>query len=112
IRAARIHSSSCELPQRLQVVVVELTQIGDAVAQHGQALDAHTECIAGVFAAVDTDRCEYVGVDHAAAEHFQPAVTSTEAAAINVDFRGRFGKREIGWAKTQLQISFEKCIQE
>src|SRR5690606_32054637 len=64
---------SGKLPEEPQVVVEKRAQVVDAIAQHRQALDAHAEGEAGVALGIDADRAQHVRVDHAAAEHFQPA---------------------------------------
>src|SRR5699024_8352896 len=70
------------------------------------------ECITAVFATVDTDGTEHVGMHHAAAQYFQPAVAGAQTAAIDIDFRRWLGKWKIGRTETQLQIRFEKCSQK
>src|ERR1041385_8827816 len=70
-----------ELVQEAQVVFVEEADVVDAVAQHRHALHAHAEREAGVLLRVVADRFEHRGVDHAAAENFEPARVLARAAA-------------------------------
>src|SRR5690606_19474315 len=62
-----------ELLEEADVVLEEGAQVVDAVAQHREALHAQPEGEAGVAFRVDADRLQHVRVDHAAAQHFQPA---------------------------------------
>ena len=48
-----------ELRQEAQVVFEEQAQVVHAVAQHGQAIDAHAEGVAGVFLRIDAARFEH-----------------------------------------------------
>src|SRR5688572_11993154 len=68
-----IGAASCELAQEAHVVVEKTAQVIDTVAQHREALDTETEGEAGVTLRIDADVAQDVRMDHAAAEHFQPA---------------------------------------
>src|SRR5690606_32832295 len=72
--AARLHgASSVDLLEEAHVVVEERPQVIHAITQHRKALHAQPECKAGVAFRIDADVAQHVRVDHAAAEHFQPA---------------------------------------
>src|SRR5680860_319335 len=68
--------SCSKLLQEAQVVVEEQAQVGHAVAQHRDPLDAHPEREAldllRIVAAVGHE-AEHVGVDHPRAEDLDPA---------------------------------------
>src|SRR5205085_2516663 len=106
--------ASAELLQEPDVVVEEHAQVGDAVLQHRDALDAHPERPAldllGVVAVL-ADVREHVRVDHAGAEDLDPAGALAEVAAYgwvgsdqgagppaleagHVDLDARLGERE------------------
>ncbi len=54
---------SRELPQEAEIVQVELADVGDAVAQHREAVGAHAEGEALIALRIDADRAEHVRVD-------------------------------------------------
>jgi hypothetical protein len=90
-----------------------VADVGDAVLDHGDALDAHAEGeagdlfgVVGVIGGVELsaffgDRGEDGGVDHAAAEELDPAGVLALAAALaaaedagDLDVGGGFGEGE------------------
>src|SRR5690606_40181127 len=67
-----------------------------------------------VLLRVDAAVLEHVRVDHAAAENFQPIVARADlqraagAIAADIDFRARFGEREMVRAEAELHfVDFE-----
>jgi hypothetical protein len=50
----------------------ELAQVGDAVFEHGQAVEADAEGEALVLFRIKPAVDQHVGVDHAAAQNFEP----------------------------------------
>src|SRR5262249_45742941 len=76
-------SSPAELLGQPGVPGEEQTQIVDAVAQHGHAVDAEAEGESRVALAVVADVAEDLGIDHAAAPDLQEAgaLAGTAAAA-------------------------------
>src|SRR5579875_1367023 len=90
-----------ELLQEANVVVVEQAQVGDAVLEHGDALDAHAEGEAlhpvGVVAVV-LDVGEHVGIDHPGTEDLDPrrALAQRAALAIGGDAAGAVEARNVG----------------
>lgn len=83
-----------ELLEEAHVAGVEVADVGDAVLDHGDALDTHAEGEAGDlfgvvgvvggigFAAFFSDSGEDCGVDHATAEEFDPAGVFALATAL------------------------------
>ena len=106
--------ASCqgELFEEAGIAVVEEADVGDAVFHHGDAVDAHAEgeaadaagVVDGVAAegeAVLVDGVEDVGIDHAAAQEFDPAGVFALAAALataegaaDLDVGGGLGEGE------------------
>src|SRR6185437_14035579 len=91
-----LHRGLGELFEETHVAGVEVADVGDAVLDHGDALDAHAEGEAGdlfrvvgvvrrvELAAFFSDGGEDVRVHHAAAEQFDPAGVFALAAAFAV----------------------------
>src|ERR1019366_1910809 len=76
--------TTSELFEEADVVVEVQAQVGDAVAQHGDPLDAHPEGEAGELfrvVAVLADVLEDVRVDHPGAEDLEPAGPLAQRAA-------------------------------
>src|SRR3954466_7740181 len=80
-----------ELFEEAEVVFDEEADVVDAVLAHGDAFDAEAEGPAGVNFRIDFAVGEDVGVDHAAAAEFDPALLVFEP---DVDFSGGFGEGE------------------
>src|ERR1700722_20060058 len=99
-----------------------MADVGDAVLDHGDALDAHAEGEAGdlfgvvgvieaEFAALRGDGGEDGGVDHAAAEELDPAGVFALAAALAVaedtgdlDVGAGFGEGEEAGEETGFEV--------
>src|SRR5262245_52722489 len=89
-----------ELPQKAQVVLEEEPQIVDAIAQHGDAIDAHAPREAGVSLGIHTGGLQHVRMDHAASRDLEPARLLADAAtravaehAGHIYFGRRLGER-------------------
>ena len=67
----RVHS--CDLLQESHVGIVEQADVGNAVAQHGDARRAHAECPSRVSLAVDAGGLEHVRMHHAGSEDLHPS---------------------------------------
>src|SRR6185312_13477307 len=103
---------SSELLEETQVVLEERAQIGNTVAQHREALHAEAEGEAGVALRVDAAVPQHVRMDHAAAEHFQPAGRTVRGVPADVHFGRRLGEREIAGAEAHLEIALEERADE
>ena len=106
-----------ELFEETGVVLGEHTEVGDAVLQVGDALDAHAEGIARVFLGVDAAELEHVGVDHTAAEDLHPAGVLAEATAFattdeagDVHLGRGLREGEVGGAQTDLGVGTEHLL--
>ncbi len=62
------------MAQPAQVAFEERPQVGDAVFQHGDPVDAHAEGKALPFAGVNAAGRQNLGMDHAGTQNLQPAV--------------------------------------
>src|SRR6185369_9817852 len=97
---------SSKLPQESHVTRVKLADVADAVLHHGDTLDAHTEgkaadffrIVGRLFFCSEGEDC---GIDHAAAEEFNPAGVLALAAAFasaedatDLHVCGGFGERK------------------
>src|SRR5688500_11699541 len=107
-----IGTASCELAQEAHVVVEEASQVVDAVTQHREALDAQAEREAGVAFRIDADVTQHVRMDHAAAEHLQPARAAVRLLPSDVHFRRRLGEREIARTEPHFEIALEERAHE
>src|SRR5690606_23811877 len=91
---------SGELAQETDVVVDEVADVGDAVQDHRQAVEAHAEGEAGhglriekQVAAGLADGAEHGRIDHAAAGDLDPAVLASLGLKLDVDLEARLGER-------------------
>ena len=108
-----------ELSQEGDFVFEKEAQVIDAVAQHGQPLNAQTECVACEFFIIDADLPKHFCMYHSATQHLDPAAMTTNAAAFaltedaaHVYFSGRFRKREKRGSKPDRQVPFKKFFKE
>lgn len=111
--------SGRELRQEADVVVVEVSDIVDAVHQHGDAFDAHPEGESGVFFGINADGLQYVGVDDTGAKDLDPAGLFTGSApcsfaedALHIDFDGGFGEGEEAGAEAYFGALLEELFEE
>src|SRR5882672_8553255 len=94
--------------ERLEAVVIEpahvaleqLPQIGHAVFQHRDAVDAHTPGKTLIDIGIDAAGAQHIRMHHAAAENLQPVLAFAEtdfalvAPALDIDFERRLGERK------------------
>src|SRR5690606_10956005 len=111
-RSAPPATASGELPEEPQVVVKERAQVVHAVAQHRQPLHAHAEGEAGVALGVDADRAQHVRMDHAAAQHLEPARAAVGALPGDVDLGAGLHEGEVAGAEAHLEIALEERAHE
>ena len=112
------HAPSCSIvgASGLKTVVAqpadvgfeERPQVGDAVLQHGDALDAHAPGEALPLARIDAAVRQHARMHHAAAEDLQPvaAVAEFAGAAVpaDIDLHRRLGEREVAGAEPHRQV--------
>ena len=93
-----------------QIGLEEGAGIGDAVFQHGDALDAEAEGEALEFVGVDAAIGQHLGMDHAAAANLEPIAAAADlepaAAALTADSdRGRgFGDGAAGRTEARYDL--------
>ena len=104
-----------ELFKETDVVFEEVADVFDAVFEHGDSFNAHSEGKTGVFFTVDVARFQYVGVYHTAAQNFEPAGIFTYVAAFAtanraayIHFSRWFREREVGGTQANLGFLAEK----
>ena len=88
--------------QPADVAREHVAQIGDAVFQHGQAVDAEAEGEALVFVGVDAAVLQHIGVHHPAAEDFQPVAALSD---LELDERSRHLLDGLGRKRLNLYSS-------
>src|SRR4030042_1526130 len=91
-----------------------MPDILDAVAQHRQPFDTHSERETAVFLGVDTAAAEYIGVGHAGPQYLQPAGVFTSPAsgalahaAFDSHFHAGLDEREVIDAEAVFSILAE-----
>src|SRR4051812_42165937 len=75
-----------ELADDAQVAVPERTDVGDAVAQLGDALEAPAECEPGDLLGVVAHEAQHVLVHHPRAADLDPSLVRADAAALAVAY--------------------------
>lgn len=91
----------CELAEEAGVILDEETDVLDAILDHGEAVEAHAESVAGEFGGVESvvaagfvDGGEDGWVDHAAASDFDPFGSFAFDLEFDVDFEAGLGEGE------------------
>src|SRR5882724_6173035 len=126
-RHARIQPRRCSRAQssrqrrdveRLEAVVAQpahvafeqLPQVGHAVFQHRDAVDAHAPGKALIDVGIDAAGAQHIGVHHAAAENLHPVLAFAEtnlalvAPALDVDLERGFGERKERRAESHVDV--------
>src|SRR6266513_2593929 len=115
------YSRSSELFQVPEIVLVKESNVRRPRAQHREPLDPPAKRESLITSRVVADAAKDVGMDHAAACGFDPAVAAADAAvwiatlageAVECDLRGRLGEREVVDAKTDLAVAPEDLPRE
>src|SRR5690606_17492687 len=102
-----------ELAQEAQIAFVELAQVVDAVAQHGQALEAGAEREADVALGVEPEIAHDLRMHLAGAGDLEPAAAIGAGGEHHVDLGRRLGEREERRAEPHDQVvAFEEAAQE
>ena len=106
-------------PRIAEVVLPERAQVGQAVPEHGDALDPEAEREALPLVRVEADVAEHVGVDPAGAAHLDPAGVLAHRAALavaeeagDVELDRRLGEREEARAHAHLALRPEQLAEE
>ena len=119
-------SSFLELRQEAHVVLVEKLDVGDAVLEHRNAIEAHSEREAGVLLRIVSDVLEHDRMNHAAAEDLHPSSPFADAAlcgadpvafpcaaedAAHVDFSARLDERKVARSEAQCDVLVEEAAE-
>src|SRR5687768_7011843 len=111
--------SNWKLLQEAEVVLVEQSDVVDAVFQNRDTLDPHAERESRITIGIVSDRFEHRRVHHTAAADFEPsrALADRAAAAMakhaaDEDLGARFGIREEARANLHLCVRFEQLARE
>src|SRR5690625_1381222 len=83
--------SVAELVQKTDIIFIERPDIVNAVAEHRNPVNAHTECIPGHLFGIEIHSPEDVGIHHAGSQYFKPLPLFT---ASPPDKLGRASCRE------------------
>ena len=109
--------TTLKLFQEPYIVLGEETQVFHAILEVRDTLHAHTEGVAAIDLAVDAAGFQYVGIDHTAAEDFDPSGTLAERATLtaadvtaDIHLGTRLREREIGRTQTDLGIGTEHLL--
>ena len=101
--------AALELAEEADVVLGEETEVFNAVLEVGNTLNTESESVAAEYLAVYSAGFEDIGIDHTAAEDFDPAGLFAEGASFaaaymagDVHFGTGFSEGEIGWAEADL----------
>src|SRR5712675_483684 len=92
------------------VAFEQLAQIGHAVFQHRDTVDAHAPGKTLIDVGIDAAGAQHVRMHHAAAENLQPVLTLAEtdlslvAPALDVDLERRLGEREERRAESHVDV--------
>ncbi len=98
------------MAQPAQVGIEEGAQVGDAVFQHGDPVDAHAEGKALPFIRIDARVLQNLGMHHPRAEDFEPvvALAHLERAALprtaDIDLGRGLGEGEVRGAEAQIDV--------
>jgi hypothetical protein len=98
------------MAQPAHVAVEHLAQVGHAVFQHRDAVDAHAPGKALMDVRIDAAGAQHVRMHHAAAENLQPVLAFAEAdfaiaaAALDIDLQRRLGKRKERGAESHVDV--------
>src|SRR3954452_20252716 len=93
-----------------RVAVEQLAQIGHAVFEHRDAVDAHAPGKALIDVGIDAAGAQHVRMHHAAAENLQPVLAFAEtdlaliAPALDVDLKRWLGERKERRAKSHVDV--------
>ena len=88
--------------------MVIIANVIDALEDHSDALDAHTEGVTSIDFGVDPDRLEDFGVNHTAAHNFEPLVAElAKVGRKEVHLEAGFGEGKEARAEACLGLGAE-----
>ena len=96
-----------ELLEEANIVLIEETDVVDAVTLFGDAFDAHAKGESGVFFRIDASGSKHIRVNHACAEDFHPTALRTRGIPPDVHFKTGFGEGEEGGTHPVFDLAVE-----
>ncbi len=101
------------------MVLEEQAHVGDGVAQHGDALQAHSQRKTGPFFGIDAAVLEHHRMNHSAAQDLDPPGLLAQVAsaplaehASDVDLRTGLDEREVAWTKAHRRAGPVEPLRE
>ena len=114
VKRRLVEAGETVMAQPAQVAVKEGAQVGNAVFQHRDTVDPHAKGKALPFVRVNAAGLKHLGVHHARAQHFEPAVAfahlerAIHPGTLDVDLCRGFGEGEVRGAEARLDaVDFE-----
>src|SRR5690242_19952387 len=105
--------------QEAQVVAGEQPDVVDAIAQHGDPLDAQPEGEAAILVGIVANIAQHARINLAGAAHLEPAAVLADAAAraaaddaVYVELGAGLREREVAWAEADLAAGAEELAGE
>ncbi|MNN13737.1 hypothetical protein D3C81_1267780 [compost metagenome] len=96
-----------------------MTNIVNAVFQHGNPFNPHTKGKAAIFFRIIAAHFENARMYHAASQNFKPACLFADTAAVavafhtsNINLYAWFSEREKAWTKTDLCVGSKHFARE
>src|SRR5690606_4765480 len=99
-----LRCSAIELAQKAQIALEEQAQIIDAIAQHGETLEARAKCEPDITFRGEAEVAYNLRVHLPGTGYFQPAPLIGAGREHHVDFGRRFCKREEGRTETNGKV--------
>src|SRR6266436_1068331 len=102
-----------EQPQKPHVILIKQPDVVDAVADHGDALDAEAEGPAGPDFRIVADVVEHLRVHHAAAGDFQPFLAHlAREGTAEINLEARLGVAEIMRAEANAGFRSHQFLED
>ena len=102
MRLSALDCALSELRKKSDVILVQVTNISDAMLTHADPLNAQAEGKTGDLLGVVTNGSQYIGVDHAGPSHLHPSSLAGSVRPVHIDLDTRLGEREERRAKTDM----------
>ena len=102
--ARHVERQEAVVPHPAQVGREHVAQVGDAILEHGDAVEPHAEGEALVALRIEPAVADHVRVHHAGAEDLEPAAGLADRGGVDVDLHRRLGEREVRGAEAHLDV--------
>src|SRR2546427_6294367 len=102
-----------KLFQKPQIILVEQPDVVDAIADHGDALDAEAEGPAGPHFRIVADVFEHLRMHHAATGNLQPFLAHLARERTGeINLEARLGVAEVVRAETNLHVAAQQFLED